>query len=262
MNRVLLIHWNDEEIVERARSLEEAGFDVHPSSEFGPHDMKGITDLAPDVIVIDLSRLPSHGRDVGLHLRGQKGTRAIPLHFIEGDPEKTARIRDLLPDAGYSDLERAADALRDTIRNAPVDPIVPGIFEPYAGTPLPKKLGIRDGCTITILGTPDDFDSTLGTLPPEVRIRRQARGESDIILLFVRSLAELGKRFPAAEKILKQGGRLWLIWPKKASGVKSDLTQQVVRDFGLGTGLVDFKVSSIDETWSGLCFTQRRKKGS
>jgi len=113
---------------------------------------------------------------------------------------------------------------------------------------------------LPLLGTPDDFDSALGTLPPEVRIRRQARGENDIILLFVRSLAELGKRFPAAEKILKQGGRLWLIWPKKASGVKSDLTQQVVRDFGLGTGLVDFKVSSIDETWSGLCFTQRRKK--
>jgi len=260
MNRILLIHWNDEELIDRARSLEEAGYEVFPSSEFGPHDMKGIVDLEPNAIVIDLTRLPARGRDVGLHLRGQKKTRAIPLHFIVGDPDKTARVRRLLPDAGFSVPEQTAGVLRDTIRNAPADPVVPGIFEPYADTPLQKKLGLRNDSILALLGAPPDFDSTLGAVPPEARIRRQARGESDIILLFVRSLAELRRRFPAAEKILKQGGRLWLIWPKKASGVKSDLTQQVVRGFGLGTGLVDFKVISIDATWSGLCFTRRRKR--
>jgi hypothetical protein len=123
-----------------------------------------------------------------------------------------------------------------------------------------KKLGISENHDIALLGAPDGFDATLGALPPGVRIRSQARGGSDIILLFVGSRSELRRRFPAAEKILREGGRLWIVWPKKASGVESDLTQQVVREFGLGSGLVDFKVSSIDTTWSGLCFTRRRGK--
>lgn len=262
MSRILLIHWNSEEVVERARQLEDAGHVVIPSAEFGPHDMKGISDHSPDAIVIDLSRLPSHGRDVAIHLRRQKATRNIPLLFLEGDPEKIAGIRDLLPDAGYSDWKHITRGLEDTIRNAPSEPVVPGIFDSYEGTPLPKKLGIKDGSIVTLLGAPGTFEATLGALPESVRIRKQARSESDIILLFVRSLAELRKRFPAAEKILKQGGRLWIVWPKKTSDQRSDLTQNVVREFGLGTGLVDFKICAIDTTWSGLCFTQRRNKRS
>ncbi len=260
MSRVLLIHWNSEEVAERARRLEDAGYDVIPSSEFSPHDMKGIQEYSPDLIVIDLARLPSHGRDVAIHLRRQKTTRNIPVLFVEGDPEKTARIRKLLPDAGYTDWGGILRAVEETIRNAPSQPVVPGIFDSYAGTPLLKKLGITSGSTIALLGAPATFEDTLGTLPERVRLRKQARGESDIILLFVRSLADLRKRFPAAAKILKAGGRLWIVWPKKTSEIKSDLTQNVVREFGLGTGLVDYKICAIDETWSGLCFTQRRSK--
>ena len=137
---------------------------------------------------------------------------------------------------------------------------MPGIFDSYAGTPLLKKLGITTGSIVALLGAPESFEDTLGALPDQVRLRKQARGESDIILFFVRSITDLRKRFPAAVKILKTGGRLWIVWPKKTSNIESDLTQNVVRDYGLGTGLVDYKICAIDETWSGLCFTQRRPK--
>jgi hypothetical protein len=82
-----------------------------------------------------------------------------------------------------------------------------------------------------------------------------------VIILFTKSLAELDRRFEAAAKSLVTGGRLWIAWPKKASGVTTDLTQNAVRAYGLNAGLVDYKISAIDGTWSGLCFTQRRTGG-
>ena len=78
-------------------------------------------------------------------------------------------------------------------------------------------------------------------------------------MLFVRSLAELRRRFPVAGRALVERGRLWIAWPKKASGVETDLTQGYVRKTGLDSGLVDFKICAIDATWSGLCFTRRKK---
>jgi len=83
-----------------------------------------------------------------------------------------------------------------------------------------------------------------------------------VILLFVKSHAELEKRFIPAVRAMAEGGRLWIVWPKKASGVAADLTQNDVRAFGLKAGLVDFKISAIDATWSGLCFTRRCRQGA
>ena len=140
-------------------------------------------------------------------------------------------------------------------------PVVPDIMAGYSGVPLIKKLGIKPGTVLALLGAPPRFDKTLGKLPDDVRVKRQARGTADVIILFVRSLADLKRRFPASAKALVTGGRLWIAWPKKASGVTTDLTQNVVRAYGLASGMVDYKISAIDETWSGLCFTQRRPGG-
>jgi hypothetical protein len=127
----------------------------------------------------------------------------------------------------------------------------------YAGTPLPKKLGIRPGSVVALLSAPAGFLKTLGGLPTGVRLKKQARGKSDVVLLFVESKKELKKRFPAAARSLQVGGRLWIAWPKQASGVATDLTQLVVRSYGLEQGFVDYKISAIDQIWSGLCFARR-----
>ncbi|MBN2172181.1 MAG: DUF3052 domain-containing protein [Candidatus Krumholzibacteriota bacterium] len=143
------------------------------------------------------------------------------------------------------------------LRTPPAEPVVPGTFASYAGAPLAKKLGIGSGATVALLGSPAGFEATLGRLPAGVHIRRQARGHADVVLLFARSLAHLDRRFLAAARTVAEGGRLWICWPKRAGGLRSDLTQRVVREYGLARGFVDYKISAIDASWSGLCFARR-----
>ena len=260
--RVMLVHWNADEAKERAGRLRRAGYRVVCHTQAGGGEpIRSVRKDPPDAFVIDLARLPSHGRAAGVWLRQHKSTRDVPIVFIEGDPEKTPAARKLLPDAVYTDWRRVRGALRKAIDKPAKAPVVPDTMAGYTGVPLVKKLGIKPGCVLALLGAPARFDKTLGKLPDGVRIKRRARGDADVIVLFARSFADLERRFPAAAKALVSAGRLWIAWPKKASGVNSDLTQSVVRSFGLDAGVVDYKISAIDETWSGLCFTQRRAGG-
>lgn len=128
----------------------------------------------------------------------------------------------------------------------------------YSGTPLPKKLGIKEEVRLAIVGeVPRGFDRTLGRLPAGVEVRRQARGRADVIVCFVTRRAELARRFPALKRALEPDGGLWIAWPKRASGVPTDMTEDVVREIGIPGGLVDNKVCAIDETWSGLRLVYR-----
>ena len=128
----------------------------------------------------------------------------------------------------------------------------------YSGTPLPKKLGIKDGHFVFFSGAPKDFGATLGALPKGVTVSsRLSRGPVHVIVLFAKSIAALKKSFAPAARMLDKAGGLWVAWPKKASGVATDLDENVVRAVGLGAGLVDNKVCAIDATWSGLRFVYR-----
>jgi hypothetical protein len=130
----------------------------------------------------------------------------------------------------------------------------------YSGTPLPKKLGIKEGHRLTLLGAPADFLDTLGELPPGVQIAKKiGKAPSDVIVAFVKSKADFLAVFPKAQDNLQKTGGLWFAWPKKSSGVKTDLTEDVIRDHALAAGLVDNKVCAIDETWSGLRIVVRVK---
>ena len=131
----------------------------------------------------------------------------------------------------------------------------------YSGTPLPKKLGIKPGSVVALLGAPAGFaKSTLGPLPEGASLRSDTRVPYGVGLLFASSKAELARRFPAAKKAMGEPCALWLAWPKQASGVPTDLDGNRVREFGLLAGLVDYKVAAIDATWSGLCFARRKQR--
>jgi hypothetical protein len=110
---------------------------------------------------------------------------------------------------------------------------------------------------VALVSAPDDVERILGELPPDVTLRRRAQGRCDLIVWFVGSRRDLGQR--VARYGAKAGaGGLWICWPKKASGVVSDLSERMVRETGLAHGLVDYKIASIDPTWSGLRFTRRK----
>jgi len=129
----------------------------------------------------------------------------------------------------------------------------------YSGTPLDKKLGIKAGCSVRLIDAPRGFEKTLGAPPPGVKLSRTARAGAvfDVIVLFAVKQSQLGRNFATARKQLVENGGLWVAWPKKASGVATELDESLVRAHGLAQGLVDNKVCAIDATWSGLRFVVR-----
>ena len=129
----------------------------------------------------------------------------------------------------------------------------------YSGTPLAKKLGIKCGHRVGLIGAPEGFEATLEGLPEEVRFSRRAAGRFDIIVFFTTKGSELRRRFAKLAARLDKAGGLWVAWPKKSSGVASDLVEGRVRATGLESGLVDNKICAVDETWSGLRFVYRLK---
>jgi hypothetical protein len=129
----------------------------------------------------------------------------------------------------------------------------------YSGTPLPRKLGIKPGMKLAFLGAPQDFDATLGELPDGLSVARRLGGHKDLVVVFVTRRAELERRLPALRAAIAPNGMLWTAWPKRTSGVETDITEDVVRDVALPTGLVDTKVCAIDATWSGLRLVIRKE---
>jgi hypothetical protein len=148
-------------------------------------------------------------------------------------------------------------AIVKAIRNPPKAPVVPGTMAGYSGTPLPKKLGIRDNYSVVLANAPARFEKKLEPLPAGATLVEDGR-DANVAVLFVTSQAELAQDFRPLAKALPEKVALWIAWPKKASGVETDLTENVIREFGLGAGWVDYKVCAIDETWSGLCFAKRK----
>jgi hypothetical protein len=122
----------------------------------------------------------------------------------------------------------------------------------YSGTPLVRKLGIREGHRVALPGEPAGFREALGALPAGVVVRPRARGPLDVVVAFFTSRAELARRLERLLANIERSGAIWVAWPKRASGVATDVTEDVVREHALPLGLVDNKVCAIDETWSAL----------
>lgn len=260
--RVLYVHWNEEELAARVARLKGDTLMVTPCCQQGGEGLRELRAEPPDAIVIELTRLPSHGLAVATFLRQQKATRHVPLIFVDGAAEKVARVRGQLPDATFCTADTLRSALSMALRNRPATPVVPNTMAAYSGTPLPKKLGIGEESKVLLLGAPPDLVKLFEGFVPKDRLRTAARGKAscDIVVLSATALADLKRRLGPASAAMAERGRLWVAWPKKTSGMASDLSENIVRDTLLPTGLVDFKVCAIDATWSGLCFAWRARK--
>lgn len=265
VTHIQLIHWHPGEAEARAAVLQAAGYEV-TAGPMDPGVARALQAEPPGAVVIDLGRLPSQGRDAGLMLRKPRATRHVPLVFVGGLPEKVARVREMLPDAVYTTWEEIEDALAYALAHPLADPVVPrSTLDGYAGAPLAKKVGIREGSRIGLVGAPAGFGAVLGELPAGASVREGVGAPCDLILWFPRSREDMEEGILAVGAAMGRDG-LWVVWPKKASGISSDLTQPVVRAIGLATGLVDYKVAAINDTWTGLRFTRRassaRRRGS
>ncbi|HEV8357694.1 MAG TPA: DUF3052 domain-containing protein [Gemmatimonadales bacterium] len=127
----------------------------------------------------------------------------------------------------------------------------------YSGRPLVGKLGLKPSHRYALPGAPAGFAGALEPIPPGARVVTKGRSQLDFVLLFASDRGTLGTRFPRWAARLSPAGMLWVAWPKKTSGVTTDLDGNVVRNIGLAAGLVDIKVCAVDEVWSGLKFVRR-----
>ena len=185
-----------------------------------------------------------------MQLRRYASTRPVPLVFAGGEDAQVARVRNLLPDATYVSWRGVAGGVKRA--KALEKPVVPSAMDAYSQTELEPKLGVRDGMTLLLLGAPDGFGEALR------RAELVEEGPAQLVMLFSPSVADLERGFDTAKTAIAPGGTLWICWPKKASGVQSDLDQPTVRRYAMDRGLVDFKVAAIDATWSGLRFSRKK----
>ena len=258
MSRVLLVHWNAAEAKAKAAMLRDLGHKAEILYDSEKPNLGRVRESPPDLFLIDLNRLPSHGREIAGYFRRAKVTRQVPILFVDGDTDRVSRAKQLIPDANFGKWEQIESALKKASRRKPTKPVVPGAMAGYSGTPLPKKLGIREKYNVVLVNAPERFERKLETMPAGAEIASDPR-RAQIAVLFALSQAELVRDFRPLAKSLPERTPLWIAWPKKASRVATDVTENVVREFGLAHNWVDYKICAIDETWSGLCFA--RKKG-
>ena len=258
MSRILLVAWNENEAREHARRLAGYGHKVKICSTSASADLRRVRASPPELFIVDLNRLPSHGRELAAYFRRQKATRMVPILFAGGDSERVEVARKLLPDAHFAEWRDIRSAIQRARRNPSSSPVVPSTMAAYSLSPLPKKLGIRENHAVALFHAPEQFERQLEPRPRGMEIVSEA-SRAHVALLFVSSEAELARDLRPLKDALPTNAALWIAWPKQASGVPTDLRETIVREFGLGAGLVDYKVCSINQTWSGLCFARKTR---
>jgi hypothetical protein len=256
MPRVRVIHWKAAEAGPLIESLRAAGYQVYYEERPDYHLGQAIRAEAPAAVVIDLSRLPSHGREIATYLRGSKSTRHVPIVFVNGAEEKVEFIREKLPDAVYTSTARVAQALRKAIAHAPADPVrPPQMMERYRARTAAEKLGIKSGDQVALFDAPRDYAAVIGALPEGASLVEQPRGRCPVTLWFVRDPAGYQEALPRMRGRAADG-KLWILWRKgKAQG---GVTSPMIREMALAMGLVDYKVCAVNAVWSGLLFARKK----
>lgn len=253
MSVIRLFHWRASEAEPLRAALRAAGYEVSYDEKVRPEVFRTMCDRPPDVIVIDLSRLPSHGREVATFVRGRKATRHIPIVFVDGTAEKVEAVRKLLPDATYVPAAKLGAAVRQATANRPANPVVPTpMMQRYASRTAAQKLGIREGCMVGLIDPPRNYASTTGELPTGARFEETPAAPCDITLWFVDDAAACIAALPAMRKLAART-KLWLLWRKG-----SEVTQQFLRESAAAVGLVDYKICAVDKTWSGMLFARKK----
>jgi hypothetical protein len=246
-----MLHWRDPKALLGA--LRKAGyqvdFDERPT-------ITTIRKAEPAAMVIDLSVTPSRGRDYAVYLRGSKSMRHLPIVFVDGEPEKVQKIRDLLPDAVYTTLGQVGGAVKRAIAKAPVAPVVPPQYmQRWTGRTTAQKMGIAVGSRVAVIDPPPDYARVLGELPDGASLEEDSGEVLPVTIWFVRDPEEYIRALPRKRSIAARS-KFWVAWPK---GKRAGINQFVIRDAALQLGLVDYKICSVNEVWTAMVFAVKKK---
>jgi len=251
MRRVRLIHWKAKEAASLIKELKAAGHSVDYSEDLGTY-WRGRRDL-PDVFVIDLTRLPTHGREVAVALRGYKPSRHVPIIFVDGDVAKVDGVKRIIPDAIYTSREKLPKAIDRA--KPPSAPLVPSqMMDRYAGRTAAQKLGIGKEMAVAVVDPPVDYPKVVGALPEGAWFDEDGGAGCKVTLWFLHNYGAFEASLPGMRQVA-QRSRLWILWRKgKLDGIDGNM----VREGANQVGLVDYKVCSVNENWTGLVFALKK----
>ncbi len=237
--------------------LRAAGFEAVHNAETQSPSVRELKESGAVAVVIDLSRLPSHGKYVGAWVRGSKSTRHLPLVFVGGEAEKVAAIKKQMPDAVYSSISGVGAALKKAIAQPPSDPVVPRqMMETALGRTAAQKMGIREGTAVGLIDPPADYLKVLGVLPEGVLLEEDSRRVCPVTVWFVHDPGEYEAAL-TTRRTLAAKSRLWIVWQK---GRRDGLNGNFVREAALAMGLVDYKICSLDGVWTGMVFAVKKAR--
>jgi hypothetical protein len=259
-----LICWNEADASTRATSLQRGGYRVIADPPENPGGMvRYFRELTPDVVVIDLDRLPSHGRELGLSLRASKSTSHLRLVFAGGVPAKIELVRAAIPDAIFTPWNNGVAAAIERAIAQPDPPRLRSRELPKATGPgsLERKLDIKPQAHFVIVSVNRSDSAWLDELltsAPEGAIRQRRIDATTTLALFpVATRRDLMRALEQARASLPPKASLWIVHPKQTSPLAADFNQEDVREAGLAHGFVDYKVCAVDKDWSALKFARR-----
>ena len=253
--RVRIVHWKAAEAEPLIALCRAGGFHVEFDAIEFPALAKKIRGAPPDALVIDLTRLPSHGREVATAIRRTKYTRHIPIVFVDGAQEKIEMTRRHLPDAVFTSCSRLCASIRKAMAHPVVNPVVPpDVAERYRLRTKAQKLGIKESVNVGIVDPPRGYEAALGELPQGVELLENPDVVQRVTLWFVRTPEDYQGALRRMRAIADRT-KLWVIWRK---GGGSGLTDKIVREWGNEVGLVDYKICSVSDEWSGMVFARRK----
>jgi len=256
MRRVRIVHWRKEEATPLVEAVRASGFTAEYNGESSGGDVtRAIRAAPPDVIAIDLSALPSHGREVGVWVRSIKLTRHIPLVFVNGEDAKVARVRETMPDAIYTTTMQVGAALKKACKAKSDSVVVPkAMMERYAGRTTAQKLGIAPASIVSVIDAPPGYAAALGPLPEGAEIAEDPDAVHPVSLWFITDYDVLLAALPRMRAIAAKT-KLWIVWRK---GREGRVSQNTIREAGIDAGLVDYKICSLDAQWSGILFARKK----
>jgi CheY-like chemotaxis protein len=253
---VQVIHWKPEEAGELVEACHAAGFEAecNPSPD-GTSVTRLFRARVPDAVVIDLNRLPSHGREVGVWLRQTKKTRHVPIVYVDGEPDKVERIRSMLPDATFTTAARVRAALKSAVRAGVSAPSVPPpAIERFGGRSAAQKIGIKPEMRVGVIDPAADYEALLGALPDGVELIEDPAKPQPLTLWFVHSFDGLMNSLDAMRRLAPRT-HLWVVWRK---GGNREVTFYSILTAGSEVGLALSKLCAVNTQWSAVWLVPRR----
>lgn len=254
---VRLFHWREQEAQELIAELRKAGFTVDYDAMPASSSFRSMAEHPTAAAVIDLTRLPSHGRHVAAEICSRKSLRHIPIIFVDGAPEKVAAIRKELPDAIYTTRGKLAAAIRSA--KAVAHPVQPARMMDRRDRTTAQKMGICENARVAILGAPPGYAKVLGAMPAAVSLEEDPAETLPLTVWFVTDAGVYRAGLPAMRARMSET-RLWVVYPKGGAKKTGDggINQFFIREQALALGMVDYKICSVNPSWTGILFTLKK----